>query len=86
MRITADTNILVRAAVLDDPPQAALAADLLRDAHVIAVTLPALSVINSRAMAPVIRVSLPVFMAGNTIAWLEENADALTHPRPHCPQ
>jgi len=42
MRITADTNILVRAAVLDDPPQAALAADLLRDAHVIAVTLPAL--------------------------------------------
>jgi predicted nucleic-acid-binding protein len=42
MRITADTNILVRAAVLDDPLQAGLAANLLRDAEVIAVTLPAL--------------------------------------------
>lgn len=42
MRITVDTNVLVRAAVLDDPQQAALAADLLRDAHVIAVALPAL--------------------------------------------
>jgi predicted nucleic-acid-binding protein len=42
MRITADTNILVRAAVLDDPLQAARAADLLRTADVIAVTLPAL--------------------------------------------
>jgi hypothetical protein len=30
MRITVDTNILVRAAVLDDPQPAALAADLLR--------------------------------------------------------
>jgi predicted nucleic-acid-binding protein len=42
MRITADTNVLIRAAVLDDPPQAALAVTLLRDADVIAVTLPAL--------------------------------------------
>lgn len=42
MRITADTNILVRGAVLDDPAQAALAADLLRGAEIIAVTLPAL--------------------------------------------
>jgi predicted nucleic-acid-binding protein len=42
MRVTADTNVLVRAAVLDDPPQAALAVNLLRDADVIAVTLPAL--------------------------------------------
>jgi predicted nucleic-acid-binding protein len=42
VRIIADTNILVRAAVLDDPPQAGLAAQLLRDAEVIAVTLPAL--------------------------------------------
>ena len=42
MRITADTNVLVRAAVLDDPEQAKLAAELLRDADVIAVTLPAL--------------------------------------------
>jgi predicted nucleic-acid-binding protein len=42
VRITADTNILVRGAVLDDPAQAALAADLLRGAEIIAVTLPAL--------------------------------------------
>lgn len=42
MRITADTNILVRAAVLDDPAQAEQAAGLLREAEFIAVTLPAL--------------------------------------------
>src|SRR6516225_4234443 len=42
MRITADTNILVRAAVLDDPHQGALASNLLRDGELIAVTLPAL--------------------------------------------
>lgn len=42
MRITADTNVLVRAAVLDDLSQAAVAADLLRGADVIAVTLAAL--------------------------------------------
>jgi predicted nucleic-acid-binding protein len=42
MMVTVDTNVLVRAAVLDDPPQAALAADLLRDAPIIAVALPAL--------------------------------------------
>jgi len=42
LRITADTNVLVRAATLDDRTQAALAIDLLRDADVIAVTLPAL--------------------------------------------
>ena len=42
MRITADTNVLVRAAVLDDPLQAAHAVELLRNADLIAVTLPAL--------------------------------------------
>lgn len=42
LRITADTNVLVRAATLDDRTQAALAIDLLRDADVIAVTLTAL--------------------------------------------
>ena len=42
LRIIADTNVLVRAATLDDRTQAALATDLLRDADVIAVTLPAL--------------------------------------------
>lgn len=42
MRVTVDTNVLVRGAVLDDPEQARLAAELLRDAELIAVTLPAL--------------------------------------------
>jgi predicted nucleic-acid-binding protein len=42
MRITADTNVLIKAAVLDDPPQAALAVNLLRDADRIAVTVSAL--------------------------------------------
>ena len=42
MRITADTNILVRAAVVDDPAQAAMAVNLLRNADAIAVSLPAL--------------------------------------------
>jgi predicted nucleic-acid-binding protein len=42
VRITVDTNVLVRAAVLDDAPQAALAAELLRTAEFVAVTLPVL--------------------------------------------
>jgi predicted nucleic-acid-binding protein len=42
MRITADTNVLIRAVVADDPAQAAAAAAVLRDAERIAVTLPAL--------------------------------------------
>ena len=42
MRITADTNILVRIAVVDDPDQAREALDLVRDAEVVALTLPAL--------------------------------------------
>src|SRR5436189_5763875 len=41
---------------------------------------------SSRAIAPVIRVRRPVFIAGKIIAWLDENADAVRHPRPHCPQ
>src|SRR3954454_540465 len=44
-----------------------------------AVILP-LPVTSSRAIAPVITVSLPVFMAGKIIAWLDENADAVWHP------
>ena len=51
-----------------------------------AVTLPSPSVISSRAIAPVMTVSLPVFIAGKIIAWLDENADAVWQPRPHCPQ
>lgn len=42
MRITADANVLVRAAVADDPDQAKLAADVLRDAEIVAVALPTL--------------------------------------------
>ncbi len=42
MRITADTNVLIRAVVGDDPAQAAVAAGVLRDAERIAVTLPCL--------------------------------------------
>lgn len=42
MRITADTNILVRAAVLDEPGQSRIAARTLREAELVAVTLPAL--------------------------------------------
>jgi predicted nucleic-acid-binding protein len=42
LKITADTNVLVRAAVSDDPEQAKLAAELLRDAEAVAVTLPTL--------------------------------------------
>src|SRR3954463_12472531 len=51
-----------------------------------AVILPLPPVISSRAIAPVITVSLPVFIAGKIIAWLEENAEAVWQPRPHCPQ
>jgi predicted nucleic-acid-binding protein len=42
VRITADTNVLVRAAVRDDPFQARVAADMLARAEVIAVPLPVL--------------------------------------------
>jgi predicted nucleic-acid-binding protein len=42
VRITADTNVLVRAAVADDPQQAEIAADLLSRAELIAVPLPVL--------------------------------------------
>ncbi len=42
MKMTVDTNILVRSAVRDDKKQAAAADRLLRSAEVIAVTLPCL--------------------------------------------
>ena len=42
MRITADTNVLVRAVVGDDPTQAQAAVAALRAAEQIAVALPAL--------------------------------------------
>ena len=42
MKVTVDTNVLVRAAVQDDPTQAKIAARLLERAEVIAVPLPVL--------------------------------------------
>ena len=42
MKITVDTNILVRAVVRDDKEQAEAAAALLEDAEIIAVSLPCL--------------------------------------------
>lgn len=42
MKITADTNILVRAVVRDDAKQAAAAAKVLRESEVVAVTLSSL--------------------------------------------
>jgi predicted nucleic-acid-binding protein len=42
MKISADTNVLVRAVLQDDPKQARTASKLLRDASLIAVSLPCL--------------------------------------------
>jgi predicted nucleic-acid-binding protein len=42
MKITVDTNVLVRAVVRDDAKQAQVAAKLLKDADLIAVSLPCL--------------------------------------------
>lgn len=42
MKVAVDTNVLVRAVVLDDPEQAKAAAAILAEAEVIAVALPCL--------------------------------------------
>ncbi|MER9924950.1 type II toxin-antitoxin system VapC family toxin [Mesorhizobium sp. M0048] len=42
MRVTADTNVLLRAYVADDEAQAAIAVDLLAKADIVAVSLQAL--------------------------------------------
>ena len=42
MRITADTNVLVRAVLMDHPTQSMLAARTLLEAEAVAVTLPSL--------------------------------------------
>jgi predicted nucleic-acid-binding protein len=42
MKITVDTNILVRAVVNDDKKQARAAAVLLKNAEIIAISLPCL--------------------------------------------
>lgn len=42
MKITADTNLLIRAAVQDDPHQARKAAKILQEAELVAVPIPVL--------------------------------------------
>ena len=42
MKVSVDTNVLVRAVVSDDPRQAKVATELLKKADVIAVALPCL--------------------------------------------
>lgn len=42
MKITADTNVLLRAAVQDDPQQSRRAAEALREADLVAVPTPVL--------------------------------------------
>lgn len=42
MRVTADTNVLLRAYVADDEGQAAIAVDLLAKADIVAVSVKAL--------------------------------------------
>lgn len=42
MKVAVDSNVLVRAAVRDDPTQASIAAQVLTDAELIAVALPCL--------------------------------------------
>lgn len=42
MKVTADTNVLVRAVVGDDPVQAKIATKVLLDATLIAIALPSL--------------------------------------------
>jgi predicted nucleic-acid-binding protein len=42
VKVTADTNVLVRAVVGDDPAQAKIAAEVLLDATLIAIALPSL--------------------------------------------
>lgn len=42
MKVTADTNVLIRAAVQDDPNQARRASKVLQDAEIIAIPVPVL--------------------------------------------
>ena len=42
MKITVDTNVLVRSCMSDDPAQASIAAKILTDAALIAIALPCL--------------------------------------------
>lgn len=39
MKVTADTNILLRAAIEDDPEQAAIAQKLIAEAEIVAIPI-----------------------------------------------
>ena len=74
MRITADTNLLVRALVQDDPKQADIAVKVLAQAELIAVTVPTLCelvwVLDHRYRLPreEIAAALRALVNGDTIA------------------
>ena len=54
MNITADTNVLVRALVADEPAQAAEASRVMREATSIAVPLPVLGELVWPCWRPVV--------------------------------
>lgn len=70
MKITADTNVLVRIIVQDDPEQSATAAALLREATLIAVPLPCLCelvwVLRSSYALPASKIAIAVRAVLNT--------------------
>ncbi len=74
MRITADTNVLVRALMGDDPHQAALAEAVLAQAELVAVPLPVLCELvwvlarGYRVPADEIAVALHGLMAAGNVA------------------
>ena len=51
-----------------------------------AFTRPLSSTNSSRAIALLMIERFPVFIAGKIMAWLDVKAEAVRHPRPHCPQ
>lgn len=80
MRITADTNVLVRALVQDDPGQARAATALLEQAELVAVPLPVLCELvwvlrrvyrfsaSVRMDRPAVRAGLQLLAAGGDFA------------------
>ncbi len=42
MKVTVDTNVLIRVAVEDDPHQSSVAEQVLREAEIVAITVPTL--------------------------------------------
>ena len=71
MKITVDTNVLVRAAVQDDEVQAVQAASVLQEAELIAVPLPVLCefvwVLNRGYKKPVVDIVSAIHQLMNTV-------------------